>query len=291
MLAESKQTFSAGLEQHFLVLPDKKTVVGCDGADRKRLMMEDTRTNQVVNIGTHSNSVKSVLYFEKTKSLLVGDSDGHIVQYQRVGDSAPFERVKDFGDVGIGYVQSSTQVGDYSIFGGFDSSSLVVVNVSAGEVLKGRVKTAFKHVDSLRVCAVSDQKVLLSVGGRQACYVGNGSDVFEVIVDSQGESVETLDQLNISRQSDSLGFSLPDQDSMTCKMIEHLVSKIAAFIEDIFSQYASVFEKRPSPDKGTKYTVVLTQATASNSTSNSDLTNKLKTILEEFQFENLCKQI
>ena len=98
---ESRQKFDATFENNFLVLPDGKTVIGPDAQNEDKLVMEDITTKEVSEIGKHGKFIYTVLYHEESRSLLVGDHTGHVVQYQKKEDSNSFTKVKDYGDVGI----------------------------------------------------------------------------------------------------------------------------------------------------------------------------------------------
>ena len=188
---ESKQKFSAGFENNFLVLPDGKTIVGRDASDLKRLMIEDIQTNQISSIEMHGGSIHTLLYNKKTTSLLVGDYTGHVIQYQKSKETNTFTKVKDYGDLGIGYVQSSCLFGNLGIFGGYDKSLIAVIHIPEQKLVERKIITAFKNVDSLQVCEVSESKVLLSVGGRDPLYSGNKTDIFEITVGPNQKQRET----------------------------------------------------------------------------------------------------
>ena len=266
---ESKQKFIAGLENNFLVLPDGKTVVGSDASDEKRIMMEDIETNQVSCIGEHRSQIYTLLYDQKTRSLLVGDYSGHVIQYQKNKDSNFFTKVKDYGDLGIGFVQSSCLFGDLGIFGGYNKSSIAVICISEQKLVKGKIETAFKNVDSLQVCEVSESKVLLSVGGRNPSYYGNKTDVYEIMIEpsqkhkkveveaekvkekesdyAQKKKVETQSAAtNTPNRSLSLlpPPSLPQfhlqLQSMPHQMIETLISSIQTYVDGLFKEFAKV---------------------------------------------------
>lgn len=202
---ESHQSFNAVLENSFLVLPDAKTVVGRSVSDLKQVVLEDIATHQVVHLGKHSKLIRTFLYHHPTRSLLVGDNGGRIVHYQKVKKSGSFTRVKDYGDVEIGPVFSSAVAGDFGVFGGCNTSCLKVVDVLNQKLVEGKMRTAFKHVDSLQVCEVSDSKVVLSVGGRGPSYSGKVTDIFEVVVQKKSKEMgsESEEESKQEVQSDS----------------------------------------------------------------------------------------
>ena len=254
---KSKQKFKAGFENNFLVLPDVKTVIGPDGSDWKRLMMEDITTHQISHIGTQKGIIWNLLFHEKTKSLLVGDNNGHVIQYQKCENSNSFTKVKDYGDVGIGPVLSSAQIGDFVIFGGGNKYSLSVIRIPEQELIEGKIKTAFKNVDSLEICEVSDSKVLLSVCGRDPSFSQNLTDVFEIMVNptrkhketeteeakeinytqKQKEMIESASSKTMRSLSSSLNFY---SQSIPQEIINTMVYNIKAYVDGLFQDFVKV---------------------------------------------------
>ena len=105
---QTTQKFYALYENNFLVLPDGKTVVGADASNPSKLVSEDITTNTSRLIGTLSNTVYTVVFDPKSRSLFAGDHEGCLRMYQEKTTSGFFVLVKDFGNVGIGRIWSST---------------------------------------------------------------------------------------------------------------------------------------------------------------------------------------
>ena len=292
---ESKQKFNAGFESNFLVLPDGKTVIG---SDSKRLIMEDIQTNQVSNIGTQGNTIYSLLYHKKTRSLLVGVSTGHVIQYQKKKDFNTFTKVKDYGDLGIGSVHSSCLFGELGIFGGWGKSSIAVICIPEQELVAGKIITAFKNVDSLQVCEVSESKVLLSVGGRDPLYSGSKTDVFEITVQQKKKKQETEMMTQAVKKPDSTqkekvetksvgtnALHRLQDNSFPYKIIETLISSIPRYVENLFHHFVKVYTKQLNSQTQTKSITNPALDHPSQSDSIYDLTNKLQTILRDFDFD------
>ena len=163
------------------MMPDGKTIVGSYAKNSKELIAEDIVTNKVTHIGTLTDYIRTVLYDPETYSLFAGDFNGHLHQYkhQKTGDSGSFTLVKDYGNIGLGQLQSSELVGDVAIFGGNDYC-LGVVDVKKKELVEGTFETAFEYIESLQACKVSMTRTLLSVGGSFPSYSELRSDIFEV---------------------------------------------------------------------------------------------------------------
>ena len=80
---QTKNEFSVDYESNFLVLPDGKTIVGCDGSDKKKLVVEDITLQNPREIAIHSGFIETLLFDNATQSLLVGDQSGHVKQYEK----------------------------------------------------------------------------------------------------------------------------------------------------------------------------------------------------------------
>ena len=165
------------LENHFLVLPDGKTVVGPDASDRTKLIMEDITQGNRTEIATHGGIILTLLFDPRTETLLVGDQSRHVKQYKRENKS--FTLIKDYGDVGVDWIWSSARVGEFAIFGG-DNPSLVAIAIKNQPLHKGVLKTAYKSVYSLQVCFTNNHKILLSVSGSDPNFSPDKSDLFDV---------------------------------------------------------------------------------------------------------------
>ena len=172
---QTRNGFYVYYENNFLVLPDAKTVVGADGSDKKKLIVEDITQGNPTQIGTHGGIIQTVLFDSLTQSLLVGDIYGTLKQYKKEKQS--FTMVKDYGKVGC--VFSSTQVGRFSIFGG-GKNSLVAIDILRQQVCPGRLKSPFIITYSLQVCEGAGSNVYLSLGGYNPNYSSDASDFLDV---------------------------------------------------------------------------------------------------------------
>ena len=174
---QTRNGFYVYYENNFLVLPDAKTVVGADGSDSEKLIVEDITQGNPTQIGTHGGIIQTVLFDSLTQSLLVGDIYGTLKQYKKEKQS--FTMVKDYGDVGVSIVYSSTQVGRFCIFGG-NNHSLVAIDISEQQVCPGRLKSPFSITFSLQVYHGTGSNVYMSLGGLSPNYSSDASDVLDV---------------------------------------------------------------------------------------------------------------
>ena len=185
---QSKKRFKVLSQSQFVVLPDGKTLVGADGLDSKKLVMDDITKGNPSKIGTHKGGIITLLFDSMTETLFVGDISGHVKQYKRsqksnffglLKDSDSFILLKDYGYVGVGRVLSSAQVSRLAIFGG-NKNSLAAIDISKQQLCTGVIKSPFMSTNSLEVCRGADSNVYLSIGGSDPNYFSNVSDYLDV---------------------------------------------------------------------------------------------------------------
>ena len=174
---QTQDRYWVQFDNHFLVLPDAKTLVGADATDKSKLMIDDITQGNPKQIGKHGSWISTVLFDSLTQSLLVGDIDGHVKQYKKVNQS--FRMVKDYGDLGVGWVISSSQKGHIAIFGG-DQYSLIAIDIFKKQVFDGLLKSPFKFTLSLQVYKGVNSNVYLSLGGDCPKYSSDASDFLDV---------------------------------------------------------------------------------------------------------------
>ena len=177
ILNETKNKFLVSNENHFLVLPDAKTVVGSNGSDPKKLIMQDITLRNSTQIGAHSNSILTVIFNKLTQSLLVGDFDGHVKQYKKEKES--FSLVKEYEELGAGHISLSAQAGRFAIFGG-SNGSLIAIDTKNQKPVEGSVKTVYKEINSLQVCLMNNHEMFLSVSGNDLDFSPELSDIFDL---------------------------------------------------------------------------------------------------------------
>ena len=160
--------------------------------------MEDITLRNPRQIGTHDGWIRTVLFDILTQSLLVGDNKGHVKQYKK--ENGSFTMVKDYGDMGMGEVFSSIQVGRFAIFGG-DNRSLIAIDIYEQEVCKGRKKSPFGCTYSLQVFEGLDSNVYLFLGGYGPIYSSDASDFLDVtlLYNNYNHINEVYEKINQAR--------------------------------------------------------------------------------------------
>lgn len=127
---ETAHKFYSNFENNFIFLPDGKTIVGPDASESQNLMKEDISINNPTLIAEYWDTINTILYDPKTKNLFLVDDTKHVVQYKKEDKSDTFTFFKDYGDLNIGCVISSAKVGDFAIFGGWNSHKIAAIDLN-----------------------------------------------------------------------------------------------------------------------------------------------------------------
>jgi hypothetical protein len=220
---ESQKLYYVGCGNQFLVFPDGKTIIGVEDQDSYKLFMEDiTRNDNTAyrQIAEHENTIFTVLYNPVSKTLIGGDKDGRVVQYEEGANKETWTMVKDYGDLGIGWIISMDQIGDILIFGGYESYSIKALDIGNKKLLPGTLKTATRNVFCLRFCELPEKKVFLSVCGEYPNYSNEKTDIYD--------ATELARRFNFDFQGmvgDTLNTPLLREDTFTKSFLEQTESE------------------------------------------------------------------
>ena len=223
ILHQTQNEFRVEYENNFLVIPDGKTIVGPDGSDRKKLIVENIIQGNPTQIGAHCDKIQTVLFDSLTQSLLVGDLNGHVKQYKKVDQS--FTMVKDYKNVNKGYICSSTQVGRFAIFGG--NNSLVAIDICEQQIFPGLLKSPFYWTNYLQVYQCAGSNVYLSLGGYLLNDSSNLFDCLDVtlLYNRRKHTIEIFEKMNqahaLLKEKDEIINSL----SLKIKQLESSLQK------------------------------------------------------------------
>lgn len=166
------------------MLSDQASIVGVDWKSHKVIARETLAVPCSLQsskcVFGSLKTIYTVLVCEKLNAYFAGSFGGQLVQYELATDKL----VRNFGNLGIHHLTSSACFGNMAVFGGWDFR-LQVVLVQEAQLFLGFVRTAVRHIDSLKLCPVFDGegqcvKMLLAVTGRKPDYLGDSVDVFEV---------------------------------------------------------------------------------------------------------------
>ena len=174
--------FGVSYDDQFVLLDDAKHIIGVDGSDPSNLIVENIENRKADKFrGSQSfyNYISTLVYDKDTGSLYAGYKKGHLKKYKVDTASKSCQRVKDYGDIGIGEITSSHRFLDFVFFEG--KSRIKVLDLSTGELLPGCSQTSIGLINSLHVCVKSPNEIYLAVSGRNDNYSKNNTDLFDVI--------------------------------------------------------------------------------------------------------------
>lgn len=163
-IKKTKNDFFVFTETSFVVFNNGKTIIGINQENRRSLIMENIKSGEYKKFGERKKIIQSLLYHETSKTLFVGGNDKKVLQYSQNEQTGQWEKIKDFGDIGISIILSSANIGDLGIFGG-ENYFIRFINLKNGNIIGDPYVTAFKCIYSLRICVEKKSKVYLSIGG------------------------------------------------------------------------------------------------------------------------------
>ena len=125
--------------------------------------------------------IYTILINEENLSLLVGGSDGRLLQKSFNFQGNLGKILKDYGDLGIGRIYSSCLLGNIAVFGGYNYK-LAFINTQKREFMGYSFDLAPEYIYSIELCWVQNKpqpKALLTVSGENYDYNGK-TDVLDV---------------------------------------------------------------------------------------------------------------
>ena len=120
-----------------------------------------------------------MVYDEDTGFLYSGDKNGGLCKYKVDSSKKTFERVKEYGYLGIGEISSFHPFMHFVFFGG-DNTQIKVLDLSTDELLLGHLETSITWICSLQVCLKSQDKIYLAVSGSDTDYSDDKNDLFDL---------------------------------------------------------------------------------------------------------------
>ena len=176
---ESKCQFAALHENCFLLSDDGHHLIAPDAKDARQILVENLTTGSWFRLKENPGAIYTLFFDRDSRTLLAGDYEGHLVEYQLDLQKGNGWAVKKHGNLGIGRIYSSSGVRGFVFFGGTDYK-VRVFDLSTKEVLPGRIKTATKNIRSLKVCQVNESQVSLAVVGDNPKYSPTRSDLYDL---------------------------------------------------------------------------------------------------------------
>ena len=178
----SLSKFGVNYENQFVVLDDGKHVIGVDGSDGSKMILENVENGSNVKFeGSNSsfNNITNLFYDEDTGFLYSGDRNGHLSKYKIDTTTKNCQKVREYRNLRIGWINSSHRFLNFVFFVG-DESKIRVLDLSTGELLPGCLETAIKCICSLQVCVKSHDQIYLAVSGGLSDYSDDKTDLFDV---------------------------------------------------------------------------------------------------------------
>ena len=173
-------TYSRHYENDFAILPDQQTFIGVWTQHRTTPLIENIANPFLpVKLVEHQSDIITVIPNGDHTELLVGDKSGRLAQYGMTDGHSMARLIKDYGNSGVHSVLSGARIG-YLVAVGGSNYAVKMVDMRSRRVLEGRLTTAIKAVESVKFCAMSESKVLLSISGKNPSYSDQKTDIFDV---------------------------------------------------------------------------------------------------------------
>lgn len=136
-----------------------------------------TKQSPATVVAEHERDISMIQTDREFVSLFVGDLSRKVVQYALSRGYSMLRVVKDYGKLGIGWIISSCQSGQFVVVGG-NKSLVRVIDIREKKLKEGSLETAIRYIYSLKLCKLSETRLLLSVTGSSPNYSGFKSDLY-----------------------------------------------------------------------------------------------------------------
>ena len=181
-IKSSSSQFAVEYDNQFVVMDDAKHVIGVDGSNGIKIILENVenvKADKFCGSESSYNYISTMVYDKDTGSLYTGDVNGHLKKYKIDKVSKSFQRVKKYGDIGIGVITSSHRFLQFVFFGG-SKFRIKVLDLQTSELLPGWLQTSIDLINSLQVCVKRPKEIYLAVSGSFPDYSKNNTDLFDV---------------------------------------------------------------------------------------------------------------
>ena len=178
----SSSKFGVRYENQFAVLNDAKHVIGIDPNDGKNLILENIENRKADEIGwsdSSRNLISTLFYDKNTGYLYSGDLYSRLCKFKVSTTSKSCERVKDFGEIGIGRISTSCRFLHFVFFGG-SNYKIRVLDLSTGDLFLEHLETSIRSIWSLQVFVKSQDQIYLTVSGDYPDYSQDKTDLFDL---------------------------------------------------------------------------------------------------------------
>lgn len=160
----SSSPFGVFYENNFALSDDGRYLIGVDGKNLKQLLVEDLHEGSSFRFGDHEDAVTSLIFDHKKATLLAGDLAGHVIQYKLDLVKQKSLQTKNYGNLGIGQITSSSKLMNFVFFAG-TKNIIKVMDFSQRQMVWGQLSPIRNWVLSFRVCVVDKSSICLVVVG------------------------------------------------------------------------------------------------------------------------------
>ena len=298
----SKTSFYWYTQNNLQILSDQKTLVGGEYNKEKNhseIVIEDITSkgegNSEIRIKLHENKIWNILLDEKNSCMFSGDYDGRVIQFSLDFEENPGKVLKDYGDLGVGYITSSILLGDVAVFGGWNRN-LGFIDIQKQEHLGNKFDFAPKYIKSIQLCQVqktpSQSKTLLTVSGDEYDYSSKTDvlDVTEILPTSfkakikqaqASPKMEESKKVKTPNDSQNDDRALQKKIKKENKKLKKKLSKAETEIEDLTQNYKSVKNELKNLKKQIKSQKKINENLMKE---NKELSESNETIMKTFQF-------
>ena len=170
------------IENQFIVLDDAKHVIGIDPTDGGNVIIENVKNGKAGKFGwsaSFQNYIITMVYDEDKEFLYTAVVEGRLYKYKVNTSSKTGQKIKEYGDLGIGHIGSSHRFMNFVFFGGKERK-IRILDLSTGELLQGHLETSVGWTRSLQVCVKSHSEIYLAVSGSKIDYSNDRTDLFDL---------------------------------------------------------------------------------------------------------------
>ena len=203
-------------------MSDQKTVIAADNANEGKVLVMEDLLNQnpeynPLEFGQHKGKIQSLVLMEQLNVVIVGDDTKNLVQYRQSTCGGAWTMQKNYSNLGIGKIRSSTQIGHWAFFGG-DNYTIRAVDVKSQEIIGMPQKTAIKTIFGLEVFSCSESQHYLSVSGESPSYTETQTDIFDVsgLVEPHKPRIPFSQAKNETRNEKSFEYNSTEKPETCC---------------------------------------------------------------------------
>ena len=157
---------------------------------------------------SYRNDVMSIFcleYILDQDQLVVAEKDGQAFQYDLSDGKSHCKLIKDYGNLSIGKVLSSASNGSLVVFGGSEST-IILIDSKRREVNRKFIETAVGLIYGMSFCFVGEKSVYLAVCGVYTDYDCDDQDTdvldfSEIVKSVKGREIRKVEKRYINKKA------------------------------------------------------------------------------------------